>query len=55
MVKHFIGEWFVGNANPLKEDIYSMKESLLSLFQFLDREELLPGEFLDQVSTFLEK
>ena len=21
MVRHFIGEWFVGNANPLKEDL----------------------------------
>ena len=55
MVRHFIGEWFVGNANPLKEDIYSMRESLLSLFQFLDREELLPGGVFDQVSAFLEK
>ena len=55
MVRHFIGEWFVGNANPLKEDIYSMRESLLSLFQFLDREELLQKGFFDQVSEFLEK
>ena len=55
MVKHFIGEWFVENANPLKEDLDSMRESLLNLFQFLDREELLPGEIFDQVSAFLEK
>ena len=55
MVRHFIGEWFVGNANPLKEDIYSMRESLLSLFQFLDREELLQKGVFDQVSEFLEK
>ena len=55
MVRHFIGEWFVGNANPLKEDIYSMRESLLSLFQFLDREELLQKDVFDQVSEFLEK
>ena len=55
MVKYFIGEWFVGNANPLKEDIYSMRESLLSLFQFLDREELLQKGVFDQVSEFLEK
>ena len=55
MVKHFIGEWFVENANPLKEDLDSMRESLLSLFQFLDREELLPEGVLDQVSAFLEK
>ena len=55
MVKHFFGEWFVENANPLKEDLDSMRESLLSLFQFLDREELLPGGVFDQVSAFLEK
>ena len=55
MVKHFIGEWFLENANPLKEDLDSMRESLLSLFQFLDREELLPGGVFDQVSAFLEK
>ena len=55
MVKHFIEEWFVENANPLKEDLDSMRESLLNLFQFLDREELLPGEVFDQVSAFLEK
>ena len=55
MVKHFFEEWFVENANPLKEDLDSMRESLLSLFHFLDREELLPEEFLDQVSAFLEK
>ena len=55
MVKHFIGEWFVENANPLKEDLDSMRESLLSMFQFLDREELLPEGFLERVSGFLEK
>ena len=55
MVKHFIGEWFVENANPLKEDLDSMRESLLGLFQFLDREELLPGGLFEQVSAFLEK
>ena len=55
MVKHFIREWFVENANPLKEDLDSMRESLLSLFHFLDREKLLPVDFLDNVSAFLEK
>jgi len=55
MVKHFIGEWFLENANPLEEDLDSMRESLLSLFQFLDGEELLPGGVFDQVSAFLEK
>ena len=34
MVKHFIGEWFVENANPLKEDIDSMSESLLSFVSY---------------------
>ena len=55
MVKHFVGEWFLVNANPLKEDIDSMRESLLSLFQFLDRERLLPRNFYDQVFAFLEE
>ena len=55
MIKHFIGEWFVENANPLKEDLDSMRESLLNLFQFLDREELLPEGVFDQVFAFLEK
>ena len=54
MIKHFIGEWFLENANPLKEDLDSMRESLLILFQFLDREELLTNGVLDQVSEFLE-
>ena len=55
MVKHFIEEWFVENANPLEEDLDSMRESLFSLFQFLDGEKLLPEGVLDQVSAFLEK
>ena len=55
IVKIFFGEWFVENANPLKEDLDSMRESLLSLFQFIDREELLPRSVFDQVSAFLEK
>jgi len=55
MVKHFIEEWFLENANPLKEDLDSMRESLSSLFHFLDQSELLPRDFLDQVSIFLEK
>ena len=55
MLKHFLGEWFVENANPLEEDLDSMRESLLSLFQFLDGEKLLPEGVLDQVSAFLEK
>ena len=54
MVKHFIGEWFLENANPLEEDLDSMRETLLSLFQFLDGEKLLPEGVLDQVSAFLE-
>ena len=55
MVKHFVEEWFLENANPLKEDLDSMSESLLNLFKFLDGEKLLPGGFLDEVSAFLEK
>ena len=55
MLRHFFEEWVLENANPLKEDLDSMRESLLSLFQFLDGEELLPGGVLDKVSVFLEK
>ena len=54
MVKHFIGKWFIENANPLEEDLDSMRETLLSLFQFLDGEKLLPEGVLDQVSAFFE-
>ena len=54
MVKYFIGEWFLENANPLEEDLDSMRETLLSLFQFLDGEKLLPEGVLDQVSAFFE-
>ena len=54
MVKHFIGEWFLENANPLEEDLDSMRETLLSLFQFLDGEKLLPEGVLVQVSAFFE-
>ena len=55
MVKIFFDDWFLENANPLQEDLNSMRESLLILFQYLDREELLPHGVFDQVSTFLEK
>jgi len=55
MIKNFIEEWFLENANPLKEDLDSMRESLLSLFHFLDRENLLPKSFFDKVSEFLKK
>ncbi len=55
MIKNFIEEWFLENANPLKEDLDSMRESLLSLFHFLDREDLLPKRFFDKASEFLEK
>ena len=53
--KTFFWGMVLENANPLKEDLDSMRESLLSLFQFLDREKLLPEDFFDQVSEFLEK
>tara|TARA_B100000945_G_scaffold187055_1_gene150081 strand:- start:2615 stop:3538 length:924 start_codon:yes stop_codon:yes gene_type:complete len=55
MIKHFFEDWFVENANPLKEDLDSMRESLLGLFKFLDREKLLPKDFFEQACVVLEK
>ena len=35
LINNFLEEWFLEYANPLEEDLVSMKESLLSLFKFL--------------------
>ena len=50
LVEEFIEKWFLENANPLEEDLVSMRESLLSLFKFLAKENLLPDGFLNNVS-----
>ncbi len=55
MIKHFLEKWFVENANPFQEDLDSMRESLLKLFQFLDEEKLLTNNFLEQVPAYLQK
>ena len=54
LVKNFIEKWFVENANPMEEDIESMRESLLSLFQFLAEEKLLPETLLDPAKKYLQ-
>lgn len=55
MVKLFLEKWFVEHANPFQEDLESMRESLLNLFQFLDGEKLLKNNLLEQVSAYLHK
>ena len=54
LVKRFMNKWFIENANPLEEDLYSMRESLLSLFQFLEEEKLLPDTLLAQAEKYLQ-
>ncbi|MGY8697331.1 MAG: hypothetical protein ACKVIP_01530, partial [bacterium] len=54
LVKRFMSKWFIENANPLEEDLDSMRESLLSLFQFLAEEKLLPGTLLAPATKYLQ-
>ncbi len=54
LVKRFLSKWFIENANPLEEDIESMRESLLTLFQFLAEEKLLPETLLDPAKKYLQ-
>ena len=54
LIKNFLGKWFLENANPLEEDLVSMRESLLSLFKFLAKENLLPDGFLNTVSKSIQ-
>ena len=53
LIKNFLEKWFLANANPLEEDIVSMRESLMSLFKFLAKEDLLPVGFLKNVSKYI--
>jgi len=55
LVEEFMGKWFLENANPLEEDLESMRESLLNLFDFLVEEELLQTAFIDAASIHLQK
>ena len=54
LVKRFMSKWFIENANPLEEDLDSMRESLLSLFQFLAEEKLLPDTLLAPATKYLQ-
>jgi len=54
LIKNFLGKWFMENANPLEEDLVSMRKSLLSLFKFLAKEDLLPDGFLNTVSKSIQ-
>jgi len=55
LVKDFIDKWFIENANPMEDDLESMRESLLNLFQFLVEEELLQENFMQDVSKYFKK
>ena len=54
LVKGFMSKWFIENANPLEEDLESMRESLLSLFQFLAEEKILPDTLLAPATKYLQ-
>jgi hypothetical protein len=54
LIKNFLDKWFLENANPLEEDLVSMRESLLSLFNFLAKEDLLPDGFLNTVTKSIQ-
>jgi hypothetical protein len=54
LVKRFMSKWFIENANPLAEDLDSMRESLLSLFQFLAEEKQLPETLLAPAEKYLQ-
>tara|TARA_B100000676_G_C17946699_1_gene769628 strand:+ start:80 stop:1009 length:930 start_codon:yes stop_codon:yes gene_type:complete len=55
LVKSFLEKWFIGNANPMKDDLESMHESLMYLFQFMNEENLLSKDFFNEVSHYLKK
>ena len=48
-----MSDWFVKNANPLEEDLDSMRVSLLSLFRYLTKNELVKEDFLKQAENYL--
>ena len=54
LINNFLEKWFLEYANPMEEDLVSMRESLLSLFKFLAKEGLLSEVFLDSVSKNLQ-
>lgn len=55
LVKQFMSKWFVEFANPLEEDLESMRSSLSLFFEFLDEEKILPDTCYNDVSSYLQK
>jgi hypothetical protein len=45
LIDEFIDEWFVKEANPLEEDLQSMRGSILHLLRYLRDQSLLPDTF----------
>ena len=54
LIDEFINEWFVREANPLEEDLASMRKSMLYFLRFLREKSLLPSCFGDRRPASLE-
>ena len=54
LIDEFINEWFVKEANPLEEDLASMRKSMLYFLRFLRKKSLLPSCFGDTRPASLE-
>jgi hypothetical protein len=54
LIDEFINEWFVREANPLEEDLASMRKSMLYFLRYLREKSLLPSCFGDTRPSSLE-
>ena len=54
LIDEFMNEWFVREANPLEEDLASMRKSMLYFLRFLREKSLLPSCFGDTRPASLE-
>jgi hypothetical protein len=54
LIDEFISEWFVREANPLEEDLASMRKNILYLLRYLREKSLLPSCFGDTRPASLE-
>jgi hypothetical protein len=54
LIDEFINEWFVREANPLEEDLASMRKNMLYFLRYLREKSLLPSCFGDTRPSSLE-
>ena len=54
LIDEFINEWFVREANPLEEDLASMRKNMLYFLRYLREKSLLPSCFGDTRPASLE-